>query len=149
MEIYTNKNEIVLKKYSPILAIVEHAKSVAEGIFAITGRACIITDTNQVIAVSSTKLENYKGKEITQGIERAIKERKTVIATVDDGDTPIPVIREEEFEFKSQIIVPIIANGDGYGTVILVDKNQSFRFTSEDEKLVKLGASFLSKQFED
>ena len=32
LEIYTNKNEMVLKKYSPIMAIADHAKSIAEGL---------------------------------------------------------------------------------------------------------------------
>ena len=149
LEIYTNKNEMVLKKYSPVMAIVEHAKAVAEGLNAVVGKHCIVTDTNTVIAVSSGKINYYVGKEITQGIEKVIKERKTVISCFQDDQPIVPIIRDDENQYNSQIIVPVIANGDGYGTVILVDKGSSFRFTIEDEKLVKLGASFLSKQFED
>ena len=149
LEIYTNKNEMVLKKYSPVMAIKEHAKSIAEGILAVTGRACVITDTNQIIAVSSSRLQDYLDKEISQGIERVIKERKTVSLSSQQGQTIIPIIKEDTAEYKSQIIVPIIANGDGYGTVILIEKDQAFKLSIEDENVIKLGANFLSKQFED
>ena len=149
LEIYTNKNEMVLKKYSPIMAISDHARSVAEGLTAVTGRACMITDTNTVIAVSSSRLEQFIDKEITLGIEKVIKERRTVISNVEENQVIIPIAKDVESEFLSQIIVPIVANGDAYGAIILIDKNSTAKFTQEDEKLVKLGASFLSKQFED
>ena len=149
LEIYTNKNEMVLKKYSPVMAIVEHAKAVAEGLQGVTGRVCIVTDTNSVIAVSSLKYSDLIGKEITTNIEKVIKERKTVNLSTEQGQTLIPVIKDTETDFACQLITPVVANGDGYGTVILFDKNSSYRFNQEDENLIKLGASFLSKQFED
>ena len=149
LEIYTNKNEMVLKKYSPVMAILEHAKVVAEGLYAVTGKVCIITDTNSVIAVSSLKYADLVGKDITVGIEKVIKERKTVSLCIEEGKALIPVVKDTETDFACQMITPILANGDGYGTVILFDKNSSYRFTKDDEKLVKLGTSFLSKQFED
>ena len=49
---------------------------------------------------------------------------------------------------ENEIIVPIISNGDCYGSVTLFDKDKTSRFASSDVKFVQLGASFLSKQFE-
>ena len=149
LEIYTNKNEMVLKKYSPVASISDHAKAVVNGISAITEKICIVTDNNVVIACSTNRFKDWEGKEITEGIDKSLKERKSVIVNRSDGGTIIPVVKNAETEMENQIIVPITANGDCYGSVILLDSDKNSRFSLDDVKLVRLGSGFLSNQFED
>ena len=151
LEIYTNNDQMVLKKYSPMASLSENAKSVADGIYGVNGKLCIVTDRNHVLSISKGKLKELVGKEITLGIDKILRDRKVVKSSVAEGQTIVPIVHgvENEMQITSQIIVPIIANGDVYGSVILVDGNQNFIFSKQDENLATLGASFLSSQLEE
>ena len=148
LEIYTNKDELVLKKYSPITAVNEHVEAVAKGLNELFDKPCIITDNDHVIYASGAKNKDAVGKQITADREMVLKERKSVMACGSDGGKIVQVIRGEDVQSENQIIVPIISGGDCYGSVTVFDTDKTSRFTPSDVKLVKLGASFLSKQFE-
>ena len=81
-------------------------------------------------------------------MESVLKERKSVVASRSDGGSIVSVVKGEDFQAENQIIVPIISGGDCYGSVLILDKDKSSRFSSQDVKFAQLGASFLSKQFE-
>ncbi len=148
LEIYTQEDQMVLRKYSPMSGISPLAKSVAEGLNSILEKGVIVTDNDQVVAFSKVN-DVALTDEITAGIERAIKERKSVIISRPDGGTIIPVVSGGQSQVENQVVVPILANGDCYGAVILVDGDKSYRFTINEVKLARLGASFLAEQFED
>ena len=88
------------------------------------------------------------GKNISQNLIQVLKDRKSVVSSRMDGGTIIPITVDDDFQSENQIIVPIISNGDCFGACILFDKDKSSHFDSEDVKIVQLGATFLSKQFE-
>ncbi len=148
LEIYTEESQMILKKYSPMSAISAMAKSVADGLNAILEKGVMVTDNDEVVAVSGIK-DITLPNEITAGIERVIKERKNLIIARPDGGTVVPVIKDGQMEIENQVIVPITANGDALGAIILIDSDKSYRFTMNEVRLARLGASFLSVQFED
>ena len=53
-----------------------------------------------------------------------------------------------EKTFTSQVMAPIIAEGDPIGTVIIATKNSGTRMSELELKLVETAASFLAKQME-
>jgi len=148
LEIYTNKDELVLRKYSPITVVGDHVQAVASGLNELFDKPCIITDTDHVIYASGSKSKEVIGKEITADLEKVLKERKSVVISSGDGLKVVPVTKGEEFQTENQIIVPIISGGDCYGSVTVFDTDKTARFTQSDVKLVRLGASFLARQFE-
>lgn len=148
LEIYTEESQMVLRKYSPMTEISSNARAVAEGLNSILEKGVIVTDNDQVIAISGVK-EVEISTEITSGISRAIKDRKNVITSRPDGGSIVPVVKGGQNEVENQVIVPVIANGDCYGAIILLDQDKSYRFTMQEVKLARLGASFLASQFEE
>ncbi len=148
LEIYASKDELVLKKYSPISSLKNISSAVADGIENLTEKTCIITDCDTVVYVSSGKDKDILGKNISTEMEKVLKERKSVVLSRADGGTIIPVISGEDMQSENQIIVPMVTGGDCFGSVILYDKDKSSRFSSSDVKLVQLGSSFLSSQLE-
>ena len=148
LEIYTDKDQLVLKKYSPINSVLDHVQTVARGISELLDKPCIITDNDQVICLTGLKNKETVGKTITSDMETVLKERKSVVVNSSDGGKIVPVIKGEDGSVENQIIVPIISGGDCYGSVPVFDTDKTARFTPSDLKLVKLGAEFLSKQFE-
>ena len=148
LEIFTDKDSLVIKKYSPISSIGEFAKIVADGIEELTEKVCVITDNDAILYLSKGKMKDLIGKNVSQNLIQVLKDRKSVISSRMDGGTIIPISVDDDFQSENQIIVPIISNGDCYGACILMDKDKSSHFDSEDLKIVQLGATFLSKQFE-
>lgn len=148
LEIYTDKDGLIFKKYSPIATIKNYALAVADGIEELTEKTCFITDNDQVVYVSSGKGKDLLNKKITSDMERVLKDRKSLVVNKSDGGKIIQIINGDGLEIENQIIVPIISNGDCYGAVVVFDKNKGVRFNSGDVKIAQLGATFISKQFE-
>ena len=148
LEIYTSKNDLILKKYSPMVSLGGYSQAVAEGLSELTGKHCVLTDNNFVVYSSSKEYRQAIGKEISNGMEMAMNERKSLVLSKGDGGVIIPIVSEFGQEIANQIIVPIIAEGDCYGAVILIDYDSRFKFSDQDLKFAKLGAMFLSKHFE-
>ena len=148
LEIYTNKDQLIFKKYSPMLALEEYATSVADGISELTEKCCIITDNEQVIYASGSKLKDLRAKKISQEVENAIKGRKSLVLSESDGGKVLSIVKGENIEVASQILVPIISGGDCYGSVIILNKDKNASLSAEEVKVAQLGAVFLSKQFE-
>jgi AbrB family transcriptional regulator (stage V sporulation protein T) len=84
-------------------------------------------------------------KPITPLVERIMEERKPAVMTkVAEGDDD-PV---EGAKFTSQVIAPIIAEGDPIGAVILGTKEADIKMTEMELKLAETAAGFLAKQME-
>ncbi len=148
LEIYTDKDELLFRKYSPILSVGSFAESVAESLSEITENECIITDTDTVVYISGNRNKECLNKPVTEDMERIFKERKSVVLSKSDGSEIYQVCKDEQVKAENRIIVPIITNGDCYGSVILSSNDRENRFISSDVKLVQLCAMVLSKQFE-
>ena len=57
------------------------------------------------------------------------------------------IIKGFDLETENQIIVPMVSEGDCYGSIVLFDNDKSSRFSAGDVKLLQLGSSFLTSQF--
>lgn len=148
LEIYADKENLVIKKYSPITSIDDFVKIVADGIEELTERVCLITDNDKILYISKGKLKEVVGKNISENLIKVLKERKSVVSSRIDGGTIYSICDGYDFQSENQIIVPIISNGDCYGACVLFDKDKTSHLDGEDVKIVQLGATFLSKQFE-
>ncbi len=148
LEIYASKDELVLKKYSPISSLKSISSAVADGLETLTEKTCVITDCDSVVYVSSGKNKDLVGKTISNEISKILKDRRSVVLSRVDGGTIVPIVSGEDKDAENQIIVPMITGGDCYGSVILFDKDKTSRFSSADVKLVQLGSTFLSSQLE-
>lgn len=147
LEIFTNKDELLFKKYSPLSGEMDLANTIGQSLAEASGKHCIITDTDTVV-YSSYKAREIVGKTISNHLEKVMKERMETTNCKTDGRSCISLYQGDENSCENQIIVPIITNGDCYGAVILWDSDLSCRFNSSDLKLVKLSSQVLAKQFE-
>ena len=81
LEIFTNKDELVFKKFSPMASIENYASTVADGINELTEKSCIIVDNEKVIYVSGGKFKDLKSKKISADMEQTMKNRKSVVVS--------------------------------------------------------------------
>lgn len=144
LEIYTNKEELILKKYSPVASIGGGAKAVADELAAVTEKTCVVTDCDAVICVSGGKMKDYIGKNLSEKFTEAVRGKKSLLISRADGGTVIPLVHGDDLSAENQIIVPVTADGDCYGAVMLFDKDKTARFSSHEVKLAMLGAGILA-----
>ncbi|MBQ8427477.1 MAG: AbrB/MazE/SpoVT family DNA-binding domain-containing protein [Clostridia bacterium] len=148
LEFYSDGDRLIIKKYSPVASIEGVAKMVADGIAELAEKACIIVDNDQIVYATGNKLKDLIGKEISAELLSALSDRKSLILSKADGGEVLPLADDKTLDAENQLIVPIMAEGDVFGGVILFDCDKDSRFNCADVKFVKLGATFLAKQFE-
>ena len=148
LEIYTNKEELVFKKFSPMASLKANAKLVCEELSRFCNRDCFILDTDGVICVSNSKYKDIIGVIMSDEMSKILNNRRNyIISSTEDGKS-IKIYKGDENEYENQMVIPILSNGDLFGGVVLFDKQRDKRFNSLDEKMVMFGASLLSSQFE-
>lgn len=149
LEIFTDREGgVILKKYSPIGELSEFSKGYAESLQQTIGNIIIICDRDMLISVSGVQKKEYMDKKISFELEKIIEERRTIL--ISKEREIIPLYDDEEFEGKyaTQVISPIIAEGDAIGAVIIVSKDKDEEFGEVELKLAETASSFLGKQME-
>lgn len=149
LEIFTDRDgEVILKKYSPISELNEFANEYAESVYDILGNITIITDTDQVIAVAGGAKKNFADKRVSKEVEKAMLAKSAQV--INDKEKIIPITAEsiDDSNFESQVIVPIISQGDTIGSIIFLAKEGAKSLGDIELKVAETGASFLAKQME-
>lgn len=148
LEIFTDKDgEIILKKYSPIGELGTFAKQYAEALAQTTGHTICISDKDQVIAISGGSKRDFLQKQISKALETAISEREVIIASKEDKRF-INITEDDLDEFTSEVVTPIISEGDAIGAVIVLNKDPKIKMGETEQKLAQSAAGFLGKQME-
>ncbi len=148
LEIYTDKEgEIILKKYSPIGELTDFAREYAEAIASVSGYKVIITDRDQIIAVSGGVKRDYQGKDVTEELEEIMGDREIIIN--DAGKKSIQIVSGSDYSELGQVICPISCDGDIIGSVIVMGKDENTKMGDAEKRLAAVAASFLGKQMEN
>lgn len=148
LEIFTDREgEIILKKYSPIGELGDFAKQYADTLAQTTGNVVCIADRDQIIAVAGGAKKEFMNKPLGTALERIIQNRETVVAHTGDKSF-IHIVENASEEFQSQVICPIIAEGDAIGAVILLSKDKPEKTGETEKKLAASAAGFLGRQME-
>ena len=150
IEIFTGREgEVILKKYSPIGELSEFASNYAETLAKTTGHIACITDKDTVIAVSGGSKKEFLEQNISKELEKIMDERE-IYASNKNNDVSIPITKNDnqDRKFNSQVIYPIISQGDVIGSVILLAKEQHKKMNDTELKVAQSAAGFLSSQME-
>ncbi len=151
LEIFTDREGgVILKKYSPIGELSDFAKEYTESLQQSIGNIVCISDKDSIIAVSGAPKKEYMDKRISEDIERVMEERKTVVRRSKSEGKGYPIYSDEDDggKYSSQVISPIIAEGDPIGAVIIFSKEPDVVMGDLETKLAETAANFLGKQME-
>lgn len=150
LEIFTDREgQVILKKYSPIGELSEFAAGYAETLSKTTGHIACITDKDTVIAISGGSKKEFLEQNISQELEQLIED-KEIYTSKENSDMSLPIIKNDNRERKhySQIVYPIMSNGDTIGTVILMAKEPNVKMNEVEKKVAQSAATFLGSQME-
>ncbi len=130
LEIYTSKDgEVILKKYSPINELSQFAGEYAETASNVLGSTVVVSDTDQIIAVSGGMKKDLLDKKIDHELDRLIQSKNRLME-------------------QNRIVVPIISQGDSIGSITILPKDDSKVLGDVELKAAEIGASFLARQME-
>ncbi|OPY58865.1 MAG: Stage V sporulation protein T [Pelotomaculum sp. PtaU1.Bin035] len=152
LEIFVDRDgEVILKKYSPIGELGDFAKEYADSLYEALGHIACIADRDNVIAVSGAPKKEFLNKPIGIAVEKVMDDRKAVIIN-NPGKDPFcndcMTVEDGECRYSSEVIAPIIAEGDPIGAVILATKEPDKKMGEMELKLAETAAGFLAKQME-
>jgi len=153
LEIFVDREgEVILKKYSPIGELGDFAKEYADSLYEATGHISCIADRDVIIAVAGGPKKQFLERRISPAVETAMETRRTLVINepgTEEYCATCPVIEDsKECKYSSQVIAPIIAEGDPIGAVILSSMEPNVKMTDLETKLVETAAGFLAKQME-
>jgi AbrB family transcriptional regulator, stage V sporulation protein T len=147
LEIFTDREgEVILKKYSPISELSQFAGEFADSTNTVLGELVLISDTDHIIAVSGGSKKDFIEKRIGKDLEKIIQDKSTKV--VFDKGTLCAVTADEMAltDYESQILVPIVSQGDAIGSIVILSKGSTLGDTAL--KAAEIGASFLARQME-
>ena len=150
LEIFTDREgEVILKKYSPIGELGDFAKEYADSLHEAIGHIVLISDRDAVIAVAGAPKKEFMDKPISPNIEKVMEDRKTAFFSNGDGKYNRVTLDEDgPPKFTSQVIAPIIAEGDPIGNVIILSREKDTPMGDLEKKLAETASGFLAKQLE-
>ena len=85
-------------------------------------------------------------KPISPVLEKAIMDRKTIVASGSSLDYCEIADEDEPYQFEA--VSPVICEGDAVGAVVLLSKEKRVVFGDTEKKLAASAAGFLGKQME-
>lgn len=150
LEIFTDKEgEVILKKYSPIGELGDFATQYAESLHRTSGHITCIADRDTIIAVSGASKKEFLEKSLSPDLERVMEEKTTLLVGSPEEKT-ISILADEtgDRKYTSQVVSPIISEGDPIGAVILLSTDPNTRMGEVEAKLAQSAAGFLGKQME-
>lgn len=152
LEIFTDREgEVILKKYSPIGELGDFAKEYADSLHDSIDHIVCIADRDEIIAVSGATKKEYLNKSISTELEKIIEGRNTVLISATSENEHLQITQDEDedkMKYTSQVVSPIIAEGDPIGAVILLSKDPDVTMGELEIKIAETAAGFLARQME-
>jgi AbrB family transcriptional regulator (stage V sporulation protein T) len=150
LEIFTDHDgEVVLKKYSPIGEIATIAKDYTDSLHRTLGHVCCICDRDIVVSASGSPKRDLWEKTLSSDMENAIQARQAVHNERGDGAQMMPITADDvAAEYISQVIIPILSDGEVIGALLLLNKDNHVRMSDSDVKVAETTATIIGRQME-
>ena len=150
LEIFTDHDgEVVLKKYSPIGEISAIAKDYTDSLHRTLGHIALISDRDAIVASSGAGKRDYIEKAISPDVERILENRQTMVLNLSAGLRMIPITGDDRSDaYSAQIVVPILADGEIIGGLMLLSRESGTYMTEIDRKVAETTANIVGKQME-
>lgn len=148
LELFTDRDELMLKKYSPIASIEHFAKGSVKSLNEQSGYLAAICDTDGVLQASGQGKKLLVGKAVSDKLTEVMVSRRSYLANKAEGGEILPVTNDNELVISAEVIVPIITNGDCLGAVVLLSGDEGAVIEASAIKLARLTSDIIASQFE-
>lgn len=140
IEILTDSNSIILKKYLRLANASEIINKIADLTNNIMGYNVIVTDREKVILSLGNELGDINNKFISKELIMLIDHRESKV------DNQEMICKIENIELKGYFAIsPIISSNDSIGLVIIYNKN---KLSNDEMKYSKLFAQIVGEKID-
>ena len=148
LEIFTETDgSVIFRKYSPVGELGETAEQFSEVLYKTSGLPIVICDKDHVIATAGFSKKEISERRISQELDEIAESRRLYEYKSSDRKPVKPI---EGYDGTAVAISPIVASGDLYGSVIMMNREGKEVYPSETEiKMILLVSGFLGKQLEE
>ena len=147
LEIFTDRDELMLKKYSPIATLEKFSEATAKTLNDLSGYLVVLCDTDETLSVCGEGKRGV-GRHLSREMDKILKDWRSYLANRGEGGDILPVTEEDAGNYYAELIVPIVANGDCLGAVVLLSVRDGEKIETSAIKLAQLTAEMLANQFE-
>lgn len=147
LEIFTDRDELMLKKYSPIATLDKFSESTARTLNDLSGKLAVICDTDGILHAYGDGKKDLDGRHLSEDMDKILRDRKSYVANAAEGGDVLPITNAREEGVTAQVIVPIVSGGDCLGAVALLSKQEGETIDANTVNLARLTADILANQF--
>ena len=151
LEIFTDQDSVIFKKYSVITEISEISKTIVESLRANTACNVMICDKERVQAYSGAFAGKYNNKRISIEVRDIIDYRTQYEMT---NNEPIKLVDEDVLfshgtdYYSDQMVYPIVVEGDIVGALALFEINGE-KITEQAKYAFGISLDILSRYLQD
>ena len=143
IEIYTDNDSIIMKKFSIVNRISDLAQELTDAMYTFLKYNIFITDMHGVIAASGNKKKELLNKELSETlIEKIEKREKMFEGRIKD----IEIIKNKTYTC-SYMTNPIIKDGECIGLIVIFSEDD--KLTLDELHIIEIVSSFISKYLEE
>ena len=150
LEIFTDKEGgIMLKKYSPVGELADFSREFAEALYKSCGVTAVICDRDTIVASAGQYKKDYIGGTVSDELEHMMDERRVSIFSASNSHPPVPIkMGEDASLMTSQIIAPVVCDGQPAGAVCLVSRKKEESLAQMEARLAEIAANVLGAMME-
>lgn len=138
VELYIEKDKLIVKKYSPVQNHAMRAGTICETLASQNNCICFICDTSKIICVSGEALTSLVGKKISPELySLAVSGAPALINALDGGKT-IPVADGLDVEYYSLAAITLEQEDCPIGLIALLGTEKDACFSDCEMRLLKL-----------
>ena len=146
--VLSEKGDVILNKYSMVESVGDYSNVFCKVIAEVHECNCFITDRENIIAYSGDNKKDYVAKELSDEMLSIIESKKDYIANVIDKTTIYPIYKEDKSTYYSELIVPIMVQGECEGLLGLINTNSNTSFDKCQISTAHVVAKFITRQID-
>ena len=142
IEIYTNDDAIVLKRYARVRELGEYAETYCQALCGSLGFSAAVADTETVLYAAGPLKKRITCLPLSASFAEKMRQKQAL--TEQDGYS----LSSQSEPFRTVAAVPIIIDGDVAGSVILISDDPRLSIRETEMSVLKTASLYLGKQLE-
>ena len=142
IEIYTNDDSVVLKKYARVRELGDYAETYCQALCGALGFSACVTDTETILYAAGPLKKRLSMLRLSSAYTEKMRQKQ---ALTEHGGY---LLSEQTEPIRTVAAVPIIVEGDVAGSVLLASDDPRLSIREAELGILKTASLYLAKQLE-
>lgn len=142
VQIYIERDKIVLKKYQPILDEIALAAKICNSLANLTNAICLVCDNEKVLCVSSELLSGLNLKKLSMEFLNAMQGEMPLLLNAQENSLLFDLVKAYDFKYYSLCSVTLNSE-EKVGYLLLVSVDEKNKFSNETLDFLTLSKNLI------